>query len=328
MAHEKCIGLRRTIKSAFPDSWLQKTARQVGFVRRQRTINPATFFWTLVLGFSAGAERTISSFRRAYEQAAKVKLAPSSFYKRFNERLVEFLKAAALKALEDFAAASSDVHERLKRFKDVMLIDSTIINLHDALSEDFRGCRTNTALAAAKLYAVMSVRGKGGSTVKLFSERVPEQHTVSVGPWVANRLLIFDKGYYCYTLFGKIRSNAGYFLTRLKDHCNPTILKVHSALRGESTALEGRGLQSVVKDLQGEIFDAEIEVEFKRLVGKKRRKRTRASYRLIGLYDVEESKYHFYITNVPAERLAAKDVYNVYRVRWEIELIFKELKSS
>ena len=67
MAHEECIGVRRTIKSTFPDSWLRKTAREVGFVQRERKIKATTFFWTLVLGFSAGAERSIAAFRRAYE---------------------------------------------------------------------------------------------------------------------------------------------------------------------------------------------------------------------------------------------------------------------
>jgi len=328
MAHEECIGLRRTIKSVFPDDWIRKTARQTGYVKRQRKIDPVAFFWTLVLGSSAGPERTVSTFRRIYEQATGVELAPSSFYERFKEPLVQFLKTAAHKALENFAVAPSDVHERLKRFQDLILVDSTVIKLHDALSGVYSGSRKNTAPAAAKLNAVLSVRGKGRSTVGLYSEDCPEPRTFSVGPWVAGRLLLFDKGYFCYTLFGKINSNAGYFLTRLKDHCNPTILSVRSALQGESAGLEGRRFKDVINDLQGETFDAEIEVQFKRLVGEKKRKRTRGHYRLIGLYDAEESKYHFYITNVPVELLAAEDVYNVYRMRWEIELVFKEMKSG
>ena len=53
MAHEQCIGVRRALKSAFPDSWLRKTAREVGFVKRERKIKATTFFWTLVCGSRA-----------------------------------------------------------------------------------------------------------------------------------------------------------------------------------------------------------------------------------------------------------------------------------
>ena len=149
-----------------------------------------------------------------------------------------------------------------------------------------------------------------------------------MGPWVAGRLLIFDKGYCCYTLFGKIHENEGYFLTRLKDHCNPTIRKVHSAVRVNPALLRGRPLRIAVNDLRRETFDATVEIYFPRLLTSGKRKFTKGFYRLIGLYDTDKSKYHFYMTNIPAELLAAEDAYNVYRVRWEIELIFKELKSG
>jgi len=272
-----------------------------------------------------GAERSIAAFRRAYEKAASVTIVPAAFYDRFNAALVEFLKTAVEKALDDFAAASCEVHERLKCFKDVMLIDSTMITLHKALQHVFPGVWNP---AGMKLNAVLSVRGKGGSTIGLYSGNRPEQRTFLVGPWVAGRLLIFDKGYCCYTLFRKIHSNGGYFLTRLKDHCNPMIVKVHSVMRVKRALLQRRPLRIAIDNLHRETFDATVEICFPRLLPNGRRKTTRGYYRLIGLYDADKSEYHFYMTNIPAELLAAEDAYNVYRVRWEIELIFKELKSG
>ena len=35
-----------------------------------------------------------------------------------------------------------------------------------------------------------------------------------------------------------------------------------------------------------------------------------------------------YITNIPPDALSAEDVAELYRVRWDIEMIFKELKSK
>lgn len=48
--------------------------------------------------------------------------------------------------------------------------------------------------------------------------------------------------------------------------------------------------------------------------------------RVVGLRDERSGDYHLYITNVPADTLAAKDVQSTYALRWQIELLFKELK--
>ena len=48
---------------------------------------------------------------------------------------------------------------------------------------------------------------------------------------------------------------------------------------------------------------------------------------MIAIYNIGDKKYHVYITNIPADRLDAEDIALLYSARWEIELIFKELKS-
>src|SRR5665647_2300310 len=41
----------------------------------------------------------------------------------------------------------------------------------------------------------------------------------------------------------------------------------------------------------------------------------------------EDEKHHKYITNIQKDVLNAKDIAKLYRTRWDIELLFKELKS-
>ncbi|MHB1845874.1 MAG: transposase [Deltaproteobacteria bacterium] len=48
---------------------------------------------------------------------------------------------------------------------------------------------------------------------------------------------------------------------------------------------------------------------------------------MIGIRDERSGEYHLYLTNVPPQKLTAEDVQSVYAARWEIELLFKELKS-
>lgn len=42
----------------------------------------------------------------------------------------------------------------------------------------------------------------------------------------------------------------------------------------------------------------------------------------------DEDRYHFYITNIPTERLNAEEIAKLYSARWEVEILFKELKSK
>ena len=48
-------------------------------------------------------------------------------------------------------------------------------------------------------------------------------------------------------------------------------------------------------------------------------------YRVIGFWNPVEKGYHWYITNLSA---AAYLIYPLYRLRWQIELIFKACKNS
>ena len=50
-------------------------------------------------------------------------------------------------------------------------------------------------------------------------------------------------------------------------------------------------------------------------------------FRLVCVFNSESGKYHTYLTNIPVEILAAEDIARLYAARWEIELIFKGLKS-
>jgi IS4 transposase len=173
----------------------------------------------------------------------------------------------------------------------------------------------------------MSVTGMGPLSVRITGERSADCRNFKVGKWVANRLLLFDLGYFSYHLFDCIARNRGFFVTRAKSTINPRIVAVNRRWRGRSRSLVGQRLQDVLGTLRRGVLDVMVEVEFKR-----RRYRGKQSsgvnvFRLVGILNQDTGEYHLYMTNIPADRLDAEDIARVYRARWEVELIFKELKS-
>jgi putative transposase len=328
MADPQSIDVRRRLASLVPDHRLRDLARESGFVVRQKKIDPVAFFWTLVFGFACSKERTISALRRAFEATTGKCLAPSSFYDRFTPTLVAFMKAVFLGLAAKLAEPSRALAGTLADFKDLVVTDSTVVRLHDLLAKAFPACRTNHTRAALKIHLVMSVCGTGPRSVKVTSERVHDSTAFRVGKWVKDRLLLFDMGYFRYQLFDCIRRNGGYFLTRLKSHANPVIVAVHRQWRGASIQLVGQRLQDVLERLQREVLDVEIEVRFPRRTYGGKRSRDTARFRLVGLRNDETGEYHLYVTNLPADRIPAASVGVIYRARWTIEMLFKQLKSS
>jgi IS4 transposase len=104
------------------------------------------------------------------------------------------------------------------------------------LERSFAACRTNHSLAALKLHAVISVSGKGPRSVKVTAERVHDGPVFRVGPWVEDRLLLFDLAYFPFQLFTCIRRNGGYFVVRLKKSADPTVVALgFASLRRATT---------------------------------------------------------------------------------------------
>jgi putative transposase len=327
VARTKSIGIRETLTSLLPREELEQLARESAMVKRRRKVDPVAMLWTLALGFSSGGERTLAGLRRAYQRVTGTALVPSAFYDRFTPELVRFLRAVVCALSGRLSEHEPQYRGLLSKFADVVLADATVVKLHRLLARRYPGTRTNSSPAAAKLHLVMSVKGKGVEWVKLTGERANEHRTLRMGQWVRDRLLVFDLGYFRYQLFDCIDRNGGYFLSRLPSRANPRIVGVHRRWRGRAVELEGKRLDEVAEQLQRAVLDVEVEVEFKRRVYAGKRRTDRRQLRLLGVRDPKTRSYWFYLTNIPPSELDAESLAQIYACRWQVELVFAELKS-
>ncbi len=323
MTHRKTIDFRSQLTSLFPDSMIEALARETGALQRERKIGITAFVWTLILGFGGGAERTLSGLRRAFERASGTYVVASAFYDRFNARLVKLLRRLVNYAIAQRQEPTGPLRGILADFRDVIAADATVIRLHELLAGVFPGCRTNHTKAAVKLHAVMSVGAAGPRKLTVTSERTHDITTLRIGPWVKQRLLVFDLAFFKYQLFSRIRRNGGFFVARLKQSANPRIVAMH---RGSACDLIGERIHDVVPFLKRRVLDVEVEATFPgRVYAGRQRKRTER-FRVVGVRNRETREYHLYITNVGPDRLDPDDLAAVYAARWLIELFFRELK--
>ena len=315
MANSKHVPVRATLHKLFPAEFLTALAKSTGAMVRQRKIGPVELFWTVVLGFGLGRQRSVAGLRRAFEKSTGTTVEESSFCDRFNAGFAKMLKQAAAHALDHGVGVGRALRGQLAGFRDVVLTDSTVVRLHDLLKEAYPGARTNHSKAALKAHWVMSVSGDGKHSVRVTPGKRHDGPVFQVGKRVAGKLLMFDLGYFRYQLFDCIARNGGFFLSRLKASTNPIIVSENLHHRGRARDIVGQPIWQAVQRLKRETLDVMVQTQFQRRIYGGRRGVGERLFRVVGLRDEASGEYHLYITNVAPGQLAAKDVQSTYALR-------------
>lgn len=321
--------VERELCNLFPSEWLRNKAKETGLIKRERKIDPVIIFWVLAIGYGTFLQRTLAGLKRNYETASNRILSDSSWYYRFTPELVAFLRECVARGLEYLAQEPSrTLSERLSPFKDVLIQDSTVVRLHEKLAKIWPATRSRKVAAGVKVAVLTSAIASGPKSVALFAENTNELKTLKIGPWIKDRILLIDLGFYKYQMFTRIKENGGYFVSRLKSNANPLIIETNRSYRGRSIDIRGKHLQDILKDLKRQVLDVDVEVAFNRRAYRGKEKKDNERFRLVAVYNEDEDRYHLYITNLSQDLLEPQEVARLYGARWEIEILFKELKSK
>jgi IS4 transposase len=327
MAQHKNNHIRSSLTTLFPARRIRRLARECGAVKRRRKVDIVDLVMCLVLGFASGNQRSLTGIRRAYEKSTRTRIAPSAFYARFSRGLVLLLRELLLDTLKSTADSSAKATGRvLKKFGEVLVVDSTLIRLHSALGASYPAVRTNHTLATAKLCVVMNAVTRGAKSIKITHGRRHDVKTLVIGPWVRKKLLIFDLAYFKGTLFHLIDKHDGFFLCRLKGRVDPFIVESN---RRDGRRFEGRTLAEAKARTRSDIVDFNVMMHYDhRRPIKPHRDHRYIRLRVVGVWNEDYEQYHFYLTNIPVWKMKAEHVAAVYAARWEVELLFRELKSQ
>jgi len=139
---------------------------------------------------------------------------------------------------------------------------------------------------------------------------------------------LLDLAYFKYRRFALIDENDGYFLSWLKQSATLVITTELREWRGRAVPLEGKQIHDVVGDFSRKYIDVEVEAQFKRGQYEGTRSLDTKRFRVVGVRDENADDYHLYITNLPREEFLPADLGTLYRCRWEVETLFRELKTQ
>lgn len=129
------------------------------------------------------------------------------------------------------------------------------------------------------------------------------------------QLLLADAGYLDQNYYHEIEQHGGFYLVRGKLSLNPTIEEARNQHGRLLPKLAGKKLKAVKhRTNRSDVLDMVVRS------GKFR-------YRIIRRWFTQEQRFVLWLTNLPREEFSATDIMLLYRTRWQIELLFKELKS-
>jgi hypothetical protein len=226
-------------------------------------------------------------------------------------------------------------------FSDIFIDDGSSFAVADGLRKIFPGRFTRVKPAAIELHAHMSLFSDQMVCVSLAPDKESERKFLpSAKSLPARSLSLRDRGYIDLEYFEDLedRTNGPAFLiVRSNDQINPTIEDIHGVPNRVIKKWRGKQLKTLPKSIVRR--GADLEVSWPRPEGKKLRLRLvikhsnkkrnyRKQKRLTKKEKryVEKNRWIFLLTNVPSN-ISAKAIINLYRLRWQIELAFKEWKS-
>jgi hypothetical protein len=198
------------------------------------------------------------------------------------------------------------------RFKDVInkqieIFDSTTISLFsDILKCVGRNPKNNKKKGGIKAHTIINVDEKVPKVIWFTQASVHDHYLLKKLKFDPNTIYVFDKGYVDYNVFYQFCQNQTGFVTRIKKNANYTIIQ-----ENEITEEIHSG---VVSD---EIIEMNVKIN---------NQTEKLRLRKITFYDRKEHKKFEFISNLfemRADMIAA-----IYKTRWQIELLFKQLKQN
>lgn len=302
--------------AAFDPSRLDELGREAGFLRRRRDITPAYLIPALMAALGSGKVTTLTELCFWFNELAGLDVAEKTFWDRLAnagfpvmmDKFVEWLTGQLMVQSLRFLPNSP-----FSQFERILAQDGSSLAVHNALAEIFPGRFTKVSPAAVELHATYDLLNEAPVETWLAPDKDSERLYLPNPERLAGSLLLADRGYPSWQYLAQLRDAGGSFIMRLKGGLRPDVIGVYR--NGEQVNLtEIVGLQEYCAAHDEDILDLVI--------------RPLGDYGAFRLTILRTPKGRtFLINNLPANDFPPDVVGLAYRLRWQVELIFKEWKS-
>jgi hypothetical protein len=324
------------LRKLFSSSNLERLARESGFVKRGRDLTGAAFLHICTFFTNVQAYPTHQQMLGELWRAFRIHMSRSSLNGRFTAEAAGFV----LSVLREVARLEFSGRCGMKgpgTFSDVILGDSSVINLAAKCADEFAGSGGGASAAAAKLqlsYGLASGELDGLSLHEGTASDSAHRHAGII----PGALYLNDLGYFNSHNLRAVIDGGAWFVSRYKYGTG--------LFRADGRAITARALDRLVRMLKpGQTLDMQVLLfkeakvplrlvlhKLPRAVGDECRRKLKADKQR-RCRDMSPGRMAFcdvnaYVTNIDGQRLPAGKVREVYGLRWQAEVMFKSWKSG
>lgn len=318
------------------------------FIQRSSSrLDGDEFVKALVLPSTGSSEDSLNGLcLRMRQFNSNADMSPQALSERINhESAPQFMRAVFARILQfsraKIAQKSPELYEIFGVFSAVLIQDSTVCELNAQLKKQFQGTNRGgrSCTAQVKIDLIHNFTAGCIADVGMCDGNKPDQALSGriLDNITGKELIIRDLGYFSLNVLGAIDKKGAFFLSRLPPH-----VKVFRNAKDEYPIDLGSYLSKHHKNASAidlKVFLGDIKLPA-RLVAYKApakvvkarlreaHKRAKGAKRTLSASKKALLKFSLFITNVSENIFPARLIGTVYRLRWEIELIFKQWKRQ
>jgi Transposase DDE domain len=310
----------------------QSLAAPKNLIRRHRKFSASSLLSTFVLGYW---QKPLASLDDLAQTAAQlgVDVSPQAIDKRFQAPLRDALRDLLEHALQTIIDTNPRAWPLLRSFTTVQLADSTTISLAAALADEYpRGGGSHGVTAAMKLHVQWDLTSGRFVAAVDAARTADNRSTILDTPLPAGSLVLRDLGYFDLDRFAKFNADNISWISRTKANLVFTIDGQRHKLVDWLARQRGDLIDQTIKLGDQLVACRLVACRVPASVARKRQqakiRKSRKKYgRVPSVRQLTACAWTIYVTNLVAESFDAAAIHTMYRVRWQIELLFKLWKS-
>lgn len=338
------IAVIRNFIKYFNSKQIEEIAVNVGFNKRcSGKLAARTFFKAFTIGLWNCQNATLTHTANICEDIQEgLSITKQALHKKL-ETGAGLLKEMFNLSLKHSIRYSSLINTSnvLNRFGNVIICDSTFLTLPNKLNSVFRGNGGKAkSESSVKVQAEFNITTRSFRRLKV-TEGVESDHDYvnSLLETVEeNDLIIHDRGYFSLKFFKDIESKKAYYLTRIPsftaffpdlERAKDKPLLIDDVLDLKKDTIDTKIFIGTEKKTRTAVRIVAVKLPLKVINERIRKANKNAASR--GKTLTKRQKlllcWNIVITNVPINQLSTQLVLELYRIRWQIEIIFKAWKS-
>jgi hypothetical protein len=319
---------------------LDQLAKETNFVQRERKLDGETFLELIVFHNENLKEQSLEYLSGILKHEYTIHITKMALHKRFNKYAVNFLKTALEKLLQQQLQTSA-IHILESSFNRVLIKDSVCFQVDNSLAATYPGSGGNSSDAAIRIQFEYDLLTGTITDISInaFNLQDSKDSLATIEKTKKGDLIIRDLAYMSLDVLKKIIEKSAIYLCRPNSNVTMYELKNGQYEKLDFDKIAKHMKNNNIATIEKEIYYGSIDKIKTRLILhllpseelEKRLRKASKNAKKDGRKLTKEYKaraaLNLFITNASQEQIPTSNVWPIYRLRWQIELMFKIWKS-